>query len=141
MIFLDTNVISETLKRVPEPVVLRWLEKHDAELALSTVVIGELAFGIGKIRPDERADRLQSGLDEWRRRFAGRIFAFTEDAALIYGHIMGEAARLGRPMPALDGMIAAICRSHDCALATRNSNDFATAGIAVVDPWREVAKS
>jgi hypothetical protein len=35
--------------------VQRWLEMHDAELALSTVVIAELAFGIAKIRPDERA--------------------------------------------------------------------------------------
>lgn len=39
MIFLDTKVVSETLKRTPESTVLRWLEKHDAELALSTVVI------------------------------------------------------------------------------------------------------
>ena len=57
MIFLDTNVVSETLKRAPEPSVLRWLEKHDAELALSTVVIAELALGVSKIRPDERAQR------------------------------------------------------------------------------------
>ncbi len=72
MIFLDTHVVSETLKRAPEPTVLRWLEKHDAELALSTVVIAELAFGISKIRPDERAQRLADGLEAWRSRFAGR---------------------------------------------------------------------
>jgi len=136
VIFLDTNVVSETLKRSPEPSVLRWLEKHDAELALSTVVIAELAFGISKIRPDERAQRLADGLDAWRSRFAGRIFAFTEEAALSYGELMGEAARVGRPMSAPDGMIAAIARVHSAPLATRNVADFRETGLVLVDPWR-----
>lgn len=54
MIFLDTNVVSETLRRSPEPAVIAWLVKHDAELALSAVAIAEIAFGIAKIRPDQR---------------------------------------------------------------------------------------
>ena len=110
MIFLDTNVVSETLRKSPDAAVLAWLEKHDAELALSAVVIGELAFGIGKIRPDQRA--------------------------VLYGDIMGRAVRKGRPMSAPDGMIAAIAGVHDCALATRNTSDFQDAGIALIDPWR-----
>ncbi len=136
MIFLDTNVVSETLKRTPEASVLRWLEKHDAELALSTVVIAELAFVINKIRPDERAQRLANGLEAWRSRFAGRVFAFTEEAALTYGELMGEAIRAGRPMSAPDGMIAAIARVHSAPLATRNVANFRETGVVLVDPWR-----
>ncbi len=135
MIFLDTNVVSETLRSDPDMRVLQWLERHDAELALNTVVIAELAFGIEKIRPDQRARRLSAGLDEWRRRFAGRIFSFTEEAALAYGEIMGLAVRNGRPMSAQDGMIAAIARIHDAPLATRNRSDFEIARIRLVDPW------
>jgi hypothetical protein len=56
--------------------------EHDAELALSTAVITKLALGISKIRPDERAQRLADGLEAGHSRFAGRIFAFTEEAAL-----------------------------------------------------------
>jgi predicted nucleic acid-binding protein len=136
VIFLDTNVVSETLKRTPEPTVLRWLEKHDAERALSMAVIAELTFGISKIRPDQRAQRLADGLEAWRSRFAGGIFAFTEEAALSYGELMGEEARKGRPMSAPDGMIAAIARVHSAPLATRNVADFRETGVAVVDPWR-----
>ena len=136
MIFLDTNVVSETLRIAPDARVLAWLERHDAELALTTVVIGELAFGIEKIRPDQRARRLLAGLDAWRQRFAGRIFGLTEDAALAYGTIMGKAARAGRAMSAQDGMIAAIVAVHDGVLATRNTSDFEQAGIALTDPWR-----
>jgi predicted nucleic acid-binding protein len=109
--------------------------RFDAELALPTVTIAEIAFGIQKIRPDERAVRLEQGLAEWRRRFAGRIFGLTEAAALAYGEIMGQAVREGRPMSAPDGMIAAIARVNGGRLATRNTRDFAGTGIEVVDPW------
>jgi len=58
--------------------------------------IAELAFGIHKIRPDQRAKRLLAGLDDWRRRFASRIFGLTEEAALAYGETMGTASSRGR---------------------------------------------
>src|SRR5690606_12281295 len=110
LIFLDTNVVSETLRKTPNEAVVAWLVRHDAELALPTVTIAEIAFGIEKIRPDRRAARLERGLADWRRRFADRIFGLTEEAALAYGEIMGEASRQGLAMSAPDGMIAAITR-------------------------------
>ena len=135
MIFLDTNIISETLRKTPDPAVIAWLVRNDAELALPTVTIAEIAFGIGKIRPDERAARLEQGLASWRHRFADRIFAFTEAAALAYGEIMSAALRQGRPMTAPDGMIAAIARINGGRLATRNLADFATTGLDLISPW------
>lgn len=135
MIFLDTNVMSETLRTAPDEAVIAWLVRFDAELALSTVAIAEIAFGIGKIRPDQRAERLDQGLSDWRRRFSDRIFGFTEDAAMAYGDIMGDAVRKGRPMSCPDGMIAAIARINGGRLATRNGRDFETAGLALISPW------
>ena len=95
MIFLDTNVISETLRKAPDPAVVAWLVRNDAELALPTVTIAEIAYGIRKIHPDQRAFRLEQGLTDWRHRFADRIFAFTEAAALAYGEIMGTPRGAG----------------------------------------------
>ena len=135
MIFVDTSVISETLKHAPDEAVLAWLIRHDAELALPTVVVGEIAFGIAKIKPDQRAKRLEHGLLQWRLRFAGRIFHFTEEAALTYGDIMGQATRQGRPMSVPDGMIAAIAKVNGGKLATRNVPEFATTGLNIVSPW------
>jgi predicted nucleic acid-binding protein len=135
LIFVDTNVISESLKKTPDPAVLAWLVRNDAELALPTVTIAEVAFGIQKIRPDERADRLEQGLSRWRHRFADRIFGLTEEAALAYGEIMGAATRQGRGMSAPDGMIAAIARVNGGRLATRNLNDFGTTSLDLISPW------
>ncbi|MGR9214163.1 PIN domain-containing protein (plasmid) [Rhizobium leguminosarum] len=135
MIFLDTNIVSETLRKSPNEAVIAWLVRHDAELALPTVTIAEIAFGIQKIRPGQRAERLEQGLSDWRRRFAARIFGLTEEAALAYGDIMGLAARQGRGMSAPDGMIAAIARVNGGRLATRNLGNFATSGLQLISPW------
>ncbi len=135
MIFLDTNVVSETLKRTPDPAVMAWLVRFDIELALSTVAIAEVAYGIEKIRPDQRSQRLERGLAEVRRHFADRIYPFTEQAALIYGELMGERTRSGRPMSVPDAMIAAIARTHRGRLATRNLADFAGSGLELISPW------
>jgi predicted nucleic acid-binding protein len=135
LIFLDTDVVSETLKRAPDPAVIAWLVRHDAELALPTVAVAEIAFGIQKIRPDHRAERLEEGLVSWRRRFSDRMFSFTEEAALSYGEIMGNAARQGRGMSAPDGMIAAIAAINGGRLATRNLKDFETTQLELISPW------
>ena len=135
MIFLDTNVVSETLRKAPDARVVAWLLRHDAELALPTVTIAEIAFGIQKILPDQRAARLERGLAEWRRRFADRIFGLTEEAAMAYGEIMRSAARQGIAMSAQDGMIAAIARVNGGRLATRTLDDFCATGLTLVSPW------
>jgi predicted nucleic acid-binding protein len=135
LIFLDTNIVSETLRKSPNEAVIAWLVRHDAELALPTVTIAEIAFGIQKIRPDQRAELLEQGLSDWCRRFAGRIFGLTEEAALAYGDIMGSATRQGRGMSAPDGMIAAIAQVNGGRLATRNLSDFATTALQLISPW------
>jgi hypothetical protein len=99
------------------------------------VTIAEIAFGIRKILPDQRATRLEQGLSDWRHRFADRIFGLTEKAALAYGDIMGAASRQGLGMTAPDGMIAAIARVNGGRLATRNLADFQTTGLELISPW------
>jgi hypothetical protein len=81
VIFIDTNVVSELMRKTPDPGVIQWLERHDAELALSTIAIAEIAFGIEKVRPEPRSRRLASDFHNLRRRYADRIFGFNEAAA------------------------------------------------------------
>ena len=90
---LPRHVILETLRKMPNPAVIARLVRNDAELAPPGVTIAEIAFGIGKIRPDQRAARLEQGLASWRHRFADRIFPLTEAAVLAYGDIMSAALR------------------------------------------------
>ncbi len=100
-----------------------------------TVAIAEIALGIAKIQPDQRAVRLEQGLADWRHRFADRIFGLTEEAALAYGEIMGTASRAGHGMSAPDGMIAAIAQVNGGRLATRNLTDFRGTDLDLISPW------
>lgn len=119
----------------PNPAVMAWFDQHAPELGLPTVTIAEITFGIEKIRPAERAPRLVKALRSIRQHYAQRIYAFDEEAALIYGAIMGEASRTGRTLSTPDGMIAATAMRHNATLATRNAKDFAVLGLKVVNPW------
>ncbi len=139
MIFLDANVISERLRKAPDPTVMAWSAAQDDSLAIPTVTIAEIAFGIAKIRPDERSTLLQRGLDAWRGRFSSRIFAFTEQAALAYGDLMGAAHRAGAALSVPHGMIAAITLVNQGRLASRNIRDFGALPIPLINPWDAIA--
>jgi len=102
LIFLDTNVISKTFRKHSDDNVMAWLAMHDESLAIPTITIAEIAFGIAKIRPDEHCAPLQDRLDAWRGRFAERIFPFTKRAALDYGELLDEAFRAGIGLSAPD---------------------------------------
>lgn len=135
MIFLDTNVISETLRKTPDTLVVRWLNAHRFDLAIPSMALAELAYGIERIRPEQRAARLQRRLDGWRRQYARRIFSFDAETALAYAKVMAHAERRGRPMSVPDGIIAAIALVNGGRLATRNLRDFETTGLDLISPW------
>ena len=74
MIFLDTNVISETLKKAPDQAVIAWLVRYDAELALPAVAIAEIAYGpIMKRCLDFKIERgAMPNLERWMAGIAAR---------------------------------------------------------------------
>ena len=137
MIFLDTNVVSELVKPQPDAKVIVWLTKHDLSLALSTVVLAEITYGIEKIRPDERARRLEGFPAELQRRFRGRLYHFDAESALLYGVLMGHSRRQGHILSTADGMIAAIAVRHQAEIATRNVQDFMLPNLTVHNPWTD----
>ena len=137
MIFLDINVVSELVKPKPNAQVISWLTRNDLSLALSTIVLAEITYGIEKIRPDERAQRLAGFPGELQRRYAGRLYGFDEASALIYAVVMGHARRRGRILATADGMIAAIALRNQGELATRNIDDFVLPNLVVRNPWTE----
>jgi predicted nucleic acid-binding protein len=132
LIFVDTNIISETLRKTPNPAVIAWLVRNDAELALPTVTIAEIAFGIGKnsSRPEGRA--LGAGIGLLAPSFCRPDLPVHRSRR---ARLRRRALRQGRPMTAPDGMIAAIARINGGRLATRNLPDFETTGLELTSPW------
>jgi toxin FitB len=135
VILLDTNVISELMRPEPNPAVERWFLLNEEASRICTITIGEIAFGLAKLEAGERKSKLLSQLTEWRVRFALRTLSFDTTAALLYGDLLAKARSVGRPMSISDAQIAAIAKTSEHDLCTRNTADFATTEINLINPW------
>ncbi len=134
---LDTCLVSELIKKKPEPRVVEWVRGQPEErLYLSVLTPGELQKGIAKLADQQRAKKLQAWLDdELLERFAGRILDVTPAVARIWGRIQGEAERTGRRMQVIDSLIAATALNLGASMVTRNVDDVEASGVEVVNPW------
>ena len=138
MIVLDTNVLSEMMRLEPDPTVAGWFSAQPATgLFTTTITQAEVLYGIELLAPAGRRSRLATVAREmFAIDFAGRILSFDQPAAQAYAEIAAARRRTGRPIARRDAQIAAIARSRDAGVATRNLADFADCGIGLIDPWR-----
>jgi len=137
VIVFDTNVISELMRSEPSPVVVEWVRAHRAsELYATSITLAEVRYGIERLPDGSRRQRLRAVADEVFAAFEEQVLSFDAEAATRYAVIVSERDRAGLPIDGFDAQIAAICRSHGAALATRNLKDFHGTGIGVLDPWQ-----
>lgn len=137
MILLDTNVVSEVMRKKPSDNVLNWLNLHnDGDLFISSITIAEICYGLRILPIGKRRQLLQIRFEQFvSEGFAGRLIDFNELAARTYAEIMGMCKEKGRPMSLPDGQIAAIAQTNHMALATRNITDFEACGIQLINPF------
>ncbi|OAN51196.1 type II toxin-antitoxin system VapC family toxin [Sphingobium sp. TCM1] len=139
MIVLDTNVISELMRREPDAAVMAWLgEQPMAGVFTTTLTQAEIFYGLALLPAGRRRDTLMAAARPmFEVDLAGRVLPFDTEAALTYSDIAAGRRRGGKPISQIDAQIAAIVRSRGARLATRNVSDFADCGITVVNPWTE----
>lgn len=134
---LDTSIVSELVSKRPNEQVIKWIDGIDDQLAyLSVITLGEIKRGIEKLPESHRKKRLDNWLhEELLIRFAERVLAIDLPVMLAWGTLVARMERKGKPLPALDSLIAAIALHHDLQLVTRNVRDFAGTGVTLVNPW------
>ena len=134
---LDTNVVSELVGPKPDDKVLRWVEQTDESiLFLSVLTLGEIRNGVERLRPGRRRGRLESWLQvDLPRRFQDRILPVTAAIADRWGAVSAIAAAKGKPVPVVDGLLAATALHHNLTLVTRNTSDVSGAGVPTLNPW------
>ena len=137
---LDTNVISELIAKQPDKGVVAWLDQLDPNTVyLSVITIGEIRKGIEKLPPSKRREAIREWLEtDLLLRFQERILAITAEVMLVWGELTGQLEQEGRPMRAIDSLIAAIALHGDYRLVTRNEHDFQHTGVKIINPWKEV---
>lgn len=137
MYLLDTNVVSE-LRKVrhgkAHTNVVAWAESVDAaELFVSAITVMELELGVLAI---ERRDAAQGALlRAWLEQQV--LTEFAERTLPIDTAVAQRCAQLHVPdrRGERDALIAATALVHGMTVVTRNTADFASTGVAVVNPW------
>ena len=135
MFLLDTNIISEVRKgQRSAPNVTDWYAGvSESQLFISSLTIGEIRRGIElarRRRDVDQAEALETWLQTVIQRFSGRILTVDTEEADTWGQIS-----VIRPVPVIDGLLAATAMAHDMTLVTRNVSDVEGLGVRVLDPF------
>ncbi len=131
---IDTNAISELRRKQPDANVVAWFARCAPQsLFLSVLTLGEIRKGIERLEDTKRRQILV----EWLRVelptfFLGRVLNVDASVADRWGRLQNDA---GRPLPAIDGLLAATALQHDLTLVTRNVKDFKDLNLRLVNPW------
>jgi predicted nucleic acid-binding protein len=131
---LDTNFVSELRKPRPDPNVLAFMAAAEsAALFLSVLTLGELRKGIAAKRRQDpaAADRLAAWAAGIETLFEDRVLPVDAVVARLWGDLSAAGS-----VPAIDGLIAATALRHGLTLVTRNTKDFQTAGVQLLNPWQ-----
>jgi predicted nucleic acid-binding protein len=137
VILLDTNLISEPLRPVPNPGVVAWIDAQAMEtLFLSAITVAELRSGIATLPAGRRRDHLRERIEaQVLPLFAGRVLPFDLAATQPFAGVVARAKAKGHALGLSDAYVAAIALAHRMAVATRDTTPFKSAGVAVINPW------
>lgn len=130
---LDTNTISEPLKEIPNQQVIEKIERHDAQIAIAAFVIYELIKGVYQLPDSRKRLKIFDYIESVLIKFP--VLPYTQEAANWHGQ---EAARLqgiGKSPPFIDAQIAAVAKTNNLILVTRNTADFKHFSDLQLDNW------
>lgn len=131
---VDTNVLSELRRKAPDAGVLEWFAKRPpVTLYLSVLTLGEIRKGVEGIADTPRRQALTDWLEtDLPLFFTGRILNVDAAVADRWGRMVAAA---GRPLSAIDSLLAATALAHDLVLVTRNTKDFVGLPVQLFNPW------
>jgi hypothetical protein len=134
---LDTNLVSEWTKPRPNKGVIEWFAQVDEDqVFLSVVTFAELRHGIERLPSSARRRHLDAWLrSELPLRFEDRILPIDGAVADQWGRVVARRDAQGRPIHAMDALIAASANVYGLTLVTRNESDFQSSVKSLLNPW------
>ncbi len=132
---LDTCVVSELTRQVPDPHVVQWLTVNADQATLSAVSLGEIQYGIERMPVGRNRNTLQLWFDGLCAQFGARTVATDDAAWKTYGRLKASVEAIGRPQEDLDLLIAACATVRNLTVVTRNTKHFEDSGVKTLNPW------
>lgn len=135
---LDTPLLAELVRARSDEWVSRWIDAfNEDEICLSMLTIGEISRSIENEQDAERKKQLRTWMDdELLVRFHGKIIPLDLEILTEWGRVTAEAEAAGKPLSAMDGLMAATVRARGLVLITYSREVFSGVKIEVSDPWQ-----
>ncbi|MDA0348145.1 MAG: type II toxin-antitoxin system VapC family toxin [Verrucomicrobia bacterium] len=134
-VLLDTNVLSELARPVPEASVEDYCRNIEVSY-ISVITLHELTFGAKLVKTKSKQKKLLNWIDSIQERYPQSILDVTSHIANRAADLRASASTKGRVLHIEDALIAATALEHSLKLATRNTKDFKNTGTSLVDPWK-----
>lgn len=135
MYLLDTNVVSERMKKAPNANVVAWLDAHADELYLPAIALDELRYGVLRLPEGRRKEGYRKAVETLVTVYHDKIVPFDTRAAWMSAEYRWAAHSRGFNPSVQDMMIAGIASAIGATLATRNVKDFSFLDVEVVNPF------
>ena len=137
MIVLDTNVLSEVMRRRPDEAVVAWLDDQTEPLWTTSITVLEICYGIERLKDERRRAEIRKAFsDAFAALVEPRVLAFDESSARQAAMIFARREYSGRPISLADCQIASIVQCNSALLATRDMHDFDGLELQLVNPWQ-----
>jgi len=130
---VDANILSEPTKPAPVQTVLDWIRKHDDELVINSIVLGELEFGSLRLPLGQKRRRLEKWFSQGLPRLT--VLDFDASTASTWAHLLADLRKRGQAMSVKDSLIAATALQHGLTVVTRNTTDFKYSGVKALNPF------
>lgn len=128
---LDTNIVIYTMKNRPQHVKRRF-QKHEGEMCISAVTLGELVFGA------EHSKQVEQNLTDIEALVARlEVLPLDSKAAYHFGQIRAALYTIGQPIGPYDMLIAGHARASGLILVTNNINEFERVPGLLLENWTE----
>ena len=130
---VDANVLSEVTRPQPASVVVEWIRRHEPDIVVTPIVLGEIEYGIGLTPLGRKRTELQRWFEGGLRLL--RVLDLDSATASAWATLLVRLKKKGQAMPLKDSRIAASALQHGLTIATRNIGDFRNVGVPLIDPF------
>ncbi|WP_420622718.1 PIN domain-containing protein [Candidatus Poriferisodalis sp.] len=133
-ILLDTNVVSEATRPIPDEKVLAFLAAPQS-FWLSAIVVHELEYGIQKMPSGRRRDHLAAAIRSFIADASDHVLPIGQAESVCAAEFRVLARQSGRALTISDSLVAATASVNHLTLATRDTNDLTGLDLRVINPW------
>jgi tRNA(fMet)-specific endonuclease VapC len=130
---LDTNILSEPARPIPNANVLHQLDIHKSEIAVSSVVVHEILHGCLRLPESKRREYLRNYIYESVLNLP--VFDYDLKAAQWHAEERVRLSQIGKTPAFVDGQIASIAFCNNLILVTNNVSDFEFFNGLNVENW------